>query len=153
MGRVIALCKPCQTECKTRRDELMLMALREVPDDYPRRSRFEEAVRDVVQHPVNTDFDLTTDELDQVGYFLRLLAEEWTALKRQEALLVSLMRLKRETGWDLIEDPRINGLARRGPAVYLTYLHVIGAVALAWQVHVHPRDIILDQKMLARMSA
>ncbi|HWQ99810.1 MAG TPA: hypothetical protein VN397_03115 [Candidatus Methylomirabilis sp.] len=124
-------------------EALLTLAMREIPPADAARAEFEEALRNVLQNP-NADLSLTTDELDHAEYFLRIM-NGWTDVKRQEALLVSLMRLHADTGWDLLIDERIHRFAAKGPQAYLTYLNVVGVVALAWQVKMHSHfRIILD---------
>lgn len=133
----------------TRRDRLVAIAMSPVPAGHESRAGFEAAVRELVMNPVNADFDLHTDELDNVEFFLRLTLAR-SELERDEALLVSIMRLQRQTKWNFLEDPRIARFARLGPAQYLTYLQVMGTIALAWQVHTHPRDTILQEEVFRR---
>jgi len=131
----------------TRKDQLIAIVMRSVPEDHSSRAEYEAAVRELVMEPVNANFDLTTVELDHVEFFLRTISNH-TELKRDEALLVSVIRMQKQTKWAFLEDPRIVRFARLGPAQYLTYLHVMGTLALAWQVHAHPRDIVLQVAVL-----
>lgn len=133
----------------TRKDQLIAIAMKSVPEDSTSRAEYEAAVRELVMEPMNTNFDLTTDELDNVEFFLRLTLAR-SELERDEALLVSIMRMQHETKWNFLEDRRVVRYARLGPAQYLTYLQVMGTLALAWQVHTHPRDIILQEGVFRR---
>ncbi len=142
MGDVIDLSQ--RRRIVTRKDQLIAIAMRAVPEDDPIRAEYEAGIRELVMKPVNTNFDLTTFELDHVEYFLRAISSH-TELKRDEAFLVSVIRMQKQTKWAFLEDPRIVRFARLGPAQYLTHLHVMGTLALAWQVHAHPRDIILQE--------
>ena len=131
MGQVIALFT--SQGLKTRNaGELLELALCELTREDPFRGHFNTALRQVLDG-AQADLSHTRDQLDHLDYFLTVLNEN-SSLQRQEAFLVSLMRLHRDTGWDLLADERIRSFARRGPRLYLTYLNVLGVIALAWQV-------------------
>lgn len=122
------------------KEEVIRLALRELDDEDPMYSRIREALEAALDDADCPLTEIGHDDLDVLDKLLLELEFNGDAAV-EEALAVSLRRLKCETGW----DPGLLPLSRPLLVGRLSQslVRALGAIALAWQVQTHPQDIML----------
>jgi hypothetical protein len=122
--------------------EVVRLALRELDDEDSVYPRIRDALEAALADPGCPLTELGHAELDQLEALLLDLDQSGEAAV-DEALQVSLRRLRCETGWDPrllpVSQPLLEGVG----LTYLLTRNALGTLALAWQVQAHPLDVIL----------
>gem|GEM_PF-7112619 len=122
--------------------EVVRLALRELDDEDPVYPRIREALEAALDDPGCPLKELSHTELDRLETILQELDRESNTVQ-DEALQVSLHRLRCETSWDPKLLPASQALLNGVGMTYLLTRNALGVIALAWQVQTHPLDIIL----------
>ncbi len=128
-------------------EEVVRLALRELDDEDPVYGRIREALEAALADPACPLGGLSHDDLDRLEAVLQELDQNGdTAV--DEALQVSLRRLRCETGWDPKDLPVSQPLLDGNGLTYLLTRNALGTIALAWQVQAHPQDMLLTAGQL-----
>lgn len=123
-------------------EELVRLALSGLDIDEPLYQPVEEAVRQLLADPVCPVKPPSHAEMDILDALVEELHESGSSIFG-EATVVSLRRLKLETGWKPEDFPLAAKLLAGDGETYLEARHAFGLLALAWQVQKHPADVIL----------
>lgn len=116
------------------------LALSHLEDEDPMYASVQEAVRGLMTDAVRPFGELTRDDLDLLEGLMDKLRDEGSA-RYDEAMIVSLYRLKRELGWVPESDPTAERLLSGTNGAYLAARNAFGVIALAWQIKAHPTDL------------
>lgn len=124
------------------KEEVVRLALRELDDEDPVYGRIREALVAALADPGCPLKVMSHDDLDRLESQVQELGQGSDA-STDEALQVSLRRLRCETGWDPKLLPTSQSLLEGNGLTYLLTRNALGMIALAWQVQAHPQDVIL----------
>lgn len=128
-------------------EEVVRLALRGLDDEDPVYGRIREALEAALADPACPLSGLSHDDLDRLEAVLQELDQNGdTAV--DEALQVSLRRIRCETGWDPKDLPVSQPLLDGNGLTYLLTRNALGTIALAWQVQAHPQDMLLTAGQL-----
>lgn len=123
-------------------EEVVRLALRELDCEDPLYPRIRAALDAALEHPGCPLAEVSHEHLDRLEALLAELDQDGdTAV--DEAIMVSLHRLRCETGWDPKLLPESKPLMEGNGLTYLLTRNALGLIALVWQVQKHPRDTIL----------
>ncbi|MFA5185002.1 MAG: hypothetical protein WC551_00755 [Patescibacteria group bacterium] len=123
-------------------EELVRLALSGLDVDEPLYQPVEEAVKQLLADPACPVRPLSHAEMDILESLIDELHESGSSIFG-EAAVVSLRRLKLETGWKPEDCPLAAKLLAGNGETYLEARHAFGLLALAWQIEKHPQDVIL----------
>lgn len=124
------------------KEEVVRLALRELDDEDPVYGRIREALEAALADHGCPLKVLSHADLDRLESYVEEL-ERGGDTFRDEALQVSLRRLRCEIGWDPMLLPTSQPLLDGNGLTYLLTRNALGMIALAWQVQAHPQDVIL----------
>ncbi len=103
----------------------------------------EEAILEAFDHPAVPDLAPSTMEIDAAI----IAVYELGFIFRNEVAIISLIRMERETGVDLLKLPCAHALAENGGDAYLVIRTVMGLLAYAWQLKTYgPSGTVLTVK-------
>lgn len=125
-------------------ERLQGLALRQIGPGEPAFKRVSRALRHALLQPQCPEISLTDVELVWVAELIDRVAD-W-----RKMLNVSLLRFKRETGFDPMNLPFCEVLSRDNET-YLCLLEAFGIVALAWQADVHQNNMVFTDEDLQRV--
>ncbi|MEK7116212.1 MAG: hypothetical protein AAB879_02340 [Patescibacteria group bacterium] len=112
----------------------LALALCRATDDVPRRL-VEEAALEAFDYPDVPDLAPSTVEIDAALSAVYWLENEF----REEVAILSLVRMERETGVNLLDLPRAHALTMYGSEFYIVIRNAMGLLAYAWQIKTHGR--------------
>ncbi|MDQ7814457.1 MAG: hypothetical protein RDU25_01450 [Patescibacteria group bacterium] len=116
------------------------LALSHLDEEDPVYPGVQEAVRGLLTDAVRPFGELTHDDLNLLEGLIDKLRDEGSA-RYDEAMIVSLHRIKRELGWVPESDPTAERLLSSTNGAYLAARNAFGVIALAWQIKAHPTDL------------
>ena len=123
-------------------EELVRLALAGIDVDEPLYQPVEDAVRQLLVDPACPVKPPSHTEMDILDALVEEL-HECGSHAFGEAAVVSLRRIKLETGWKPDDFPLAAKLLAGDGETYLEARHAFGSIALAWQIQKHPHDVIL----------
>ncbi len=133
-------------------EKLIVLAMRYVPSDHPLHSSILSEVRRSAARPELGLSTLTEEDITA----LRIMLEELKykgSLVLDDALLASILRFKKQTRIADFEQP-LKAPEYAGKVInYFLLRNALGVLALAWQLQVHPKDLILDSPGIMRLHS
>ncbi len=116
------------------------LALSHIDDEDPLYAGVQEAIRGLMTDAVRPFGELTHADLDVLEGLIDELRDKGSA-RYDEAMIVSLHRIKCEIGWVPESDPTAERLLSSTNGAYLAARNAFGVIALAWQIQAHPTDL------------
>ncbi len=127
-------------------DPLLVIAREQIPSTCPNRPLAVGALMAAARDTATPALALDSRQITCLRGKLAALGAAGT-LAMNEALLVSLLLVKRESSWDPERLPTVRQ-ASKVPETYLAIRNALGVLALAWQLRERPDALVLTRDAL-----